>query len=149
MTVPGMNLLRMASTIILKQPIKYYRALGRILNSIGEDVTQYAPYKTIYGSWQPVPRRLYEQFGLDFQKDYFMLYTSNNVIDVGRDVSGDQVSFRGQRYQCESNNEWYQLDGWSGILCVHIGDDIADMTVWGFGRFNRNFGNGNFLGTET
>lgn len=149
MPIPGQNLLNMALTVIAKQPMRYYRALGRTLNSVGQDITQYAPVQTIYGSWQPVPRRLYEQFGLDLQKDYFTLYTSNNVIDITRDVSGDQVAFNGQRYQCESNNEWFQLDGWNGILCVHIGEDTADPTMWGFGVYNKNFGNGNFLGQET
>jgi hypothetical protein len=146
--IPGQNLLNMALTVIAKQAIRYYHALGRTQNSIGQDITQYAPVKIIYGSWQPVPRHLYEQFGLDFQKDYFVLYTSNNVIDVQRDVSGDQVSFNGQRYQCESNTEWFQLDGWNGILCVHVGVDTGDRTAWGFGRNNQNFGNGNFVGQE-
>lgn len=148
MPIPGQNLLNMALTVIAKQPMRYYRALGRTLNSVGQDITQYAPVQTIYGSWQPVPRRLYEQFGLDLQKDYFILYTSNNVIDITRDVSGDQLAFDGQRYQCESNTEWFHLDGWNGILCVHLGDDTASTTVWGLGIYNQNFGNGNFAGQE-
>lgn len=144
--IPGQDLLNMALTVIAKQPMLYYHALGRIQNSIGQDITQYGQSVTIYGSWQPVPRSLYEQFGLDFQKDYFRLYTSNNVIDVGRDVSGDQVVFNGERYQCESNTKWFELDGWNGILCVHVGENTASTTTWGFGSHNQNFGHGNFLG---
>jgi hypothetical protein len=119
--IPGQNLLNMALTIIHKQEIQYYQFDSRSLNDIGQEVTVYKSAVTIVGSWQPVPRHLYMQFGLDLQKDYFTFYTSNDVLDVTRDVSGDQVSFQGRRYQCESNNDWYKLDGWKGILCVFNG----------------------------
>lgn len=151
--IPGQNILNMALSVIAKQQVTYYRFAGRALNSIGQDITTYNSPIFVVGSWQPVPRTLYYQYGLDLQKDYFTFYTSNNVIDVGRDVSGDQIAFNGQRYQCESNNDWFQLDGWKGILCVHIGNDIADSAVWGFGSVPPNtyvnFGNGNFIGQET
>ena len=153
MPIPGQNLLNMALTVIAKQPLTYYQFTGRTQNSVGQDITTYLHGRIIYGSWQPVPRHLYEQFGLDWNRDYFVLYTSNNTIDVSRNVSGDQVAFNGQRYQCESNNEWFNLDGWNGIICVHIGDDTADTRIWGFGSKSTpnsyvNFGNGNFMSEE-
>jgi hypothetical protein len=58
---------------------------------------------------------------LDLQKDYFTFYLSNNILDIQRDISGDQVSFMGKRFQVESSNDWYQLDGWKGMLCVDLG----------------------------
>lgn len=149
MPIPGQNLLNMSLTVIAKQGVRYYEFAARTLNSVGQYITTYNPVRVIYGSWQPVPRRLYEQLGLDWQKDYFVLYTSTNTLDVTRNVSGDQISFNGQRYQCESNTEWFQLDGWNGILCVHLGDDTADTSVWGFGSFNKNFGHGNFMSRGT
>jgi hypothetical protein len=118
--IPGSNLLNMALTIIAKQTIQYYKFLSRSENSIGQDVTVYDTAVNIVGSWQPVPRNLYQVYGLDLQKDYFTFYTSNDLLDISRDVSGDQVAFNGVRYQCESNTDWYQLDGWKGILCVGI-----------------------------
>jgi hypothetical protein len=148
--IPGQNLLNMALSIIARQSLNYYRFSGRTLNSIGQDVTIYDTPVILVGSWQPVPRQLYQAYGLDLQKDYFTFYSSNNILDVTRDVSGDQIAFNGQRYQCESNNDWFQLDGWKGVLCVHIGPDVSDAKVWGFGstppNIYVNFGNGNFLG---
>jgi len=126
MTIPGQNILNMALQIIQEQIIQYYQYESRSLNSIGQDVTVYAAPVNIVGSWQPVPRKLYLAYGLDLQKDYFTFYTSNNILDITRDVSGDQVSFRGRRYQVESDNDWYQLDGWKGILCVDLGPDEDD-----------------------
>ena len=66
------------------------------------------------------------QYGLDLQKDYYTFYTSNDVLDIQRDVSGDQLIFNGKRYQVESNNDWYPMDGWKGIICVYIKDDAGD-----------------------
>lgn len=154
--IPGINLLNMALTLIAKQTITYYQFAGRSQNSIGQDVTTYNKPISIVGSFQPVPRSLYQQYGLDLQKDYYTFYTSNDMIDVGRDVSGDQIAFRGQRFQCESDNAWFQMDGWVGVICVHIGLDNADPVIWGFNsgslgnRTNTylNFGNGNFLRPE-
>lgn len=150
--IPGQNLLNMALTVIAKQTITYYRFASRALNDIGQDVTTYQDPIFIVGSFQPVPRTLYEQYGLDLQKDYFTFYTSTDNYDVRRNVSGDQIAFNGDRYQCESNNEWFALDGWNGILCVKIGEDTpaSESVVWGFNSptdnsTNVNFGHGNFL----
>ena len=120
--IPGQNILKMASQLIVFQTIQYYQYESRALNDVGQDVTTYLAVVNIIGSWQPVPRNLYPIYGLDLQKDYFTFYTSNNLLDVTRDVSGDQLAFQGRRYQVESNNDWFQLDGWKGILCVDLGD---------------------------
>ena len=123
--VPGINLLNIASRIIVFQTIQYFQYVSRAVNVIGQDVTTYATVVNIVGSWQPVPRKLYEIYGLDLQKDYFTFYTSNNLLDITRDVSGDQIAFRGRRFQVESGNDWFQLDGWKGVLCVDLGPDNA------------------------
>lgn len=119
--IPGINLLNMALTIIAKQTLAYYQFVSRGLNAVGQDITVYASPINLVGSWQPVPRNLYEVYGLDLQKDYFTFYSSNNILDIQRDISGDQVVFMGKRYQVESSNDWYQLDGWKGMLCVDLG----------------------------
>jgi hypothetical protein len=149
--IPGANVLNMAFRIISQESVVYYRDLGRIPNAIGQDITQYDIGTKMSGSFQPVPRNLYTVYGLDFQKSYYTFYTSNNLMDVKRDISGDQISFNGQRYQCESANDWFMIDGWKGVLCIQIGNDNADQQVWGFNSKTNhnsylNFGNGNFLG---
>lgn len=119
--IPGMNLLNMALTVIQQQTVQYYKFLNRRLNGVGQWTAVYEDVVNVVGSWQPVPRNLYMQYGLDLQKDYFTFYTSNNLLDLQRDVSGDQVEFNGRRYQVESANDWYQLDGWKGVLCCYQG----------------------------
>lgn len=149
--VPGQNLLTMALTLIAKQFLSYYQAGVRFQNSVGQWVTPFEPGIQMTGSWQPVPRSLMIHYGLDLQKDYYTFYTPNDVLDLDRNITADQVAFNGQRFQVESANDWYEIDGWKGFLCIHIGPDTQQQAVFGFGpasNGNFNFGNGNFLGTD-
>ena len=150
MTTPGSNLLNQALTVIARQQVVYYKMTGRTLNDVGQDVTSYALGTTLRGSFQPVPRNLYPIYGLDLQKTYYTFYVPSNVLDIGRDVSGDQIAFNDDRFQCESNNDWFSIDGWKGILCVRIGIDGGDLRLFGFNTLPssnsyKNFERGNFL----
>jgi hypothetical protein len=120
MTTPGSNLLKQALTVINPQFITYYKAASRTVNTIGQYVTTYASGLLVRGSFQAVPRRLYMAYGLDLQKSYYTFYTLNDMIDVVRDVSNDQLVYNGLRYQVESNNDWFAQDGWKGVLCCYI-----------------------------
>ena len=151
--IPGQDLLAMALTMIAAQDLTYYQASSRTLNSLGQFVTTFSRGILMTGSWQPVPRQLYMQYGLDLQKDYYTFYTCNNVIDLDRNITADQVAFDGQLFQVESANDWYKLDGWKGVLCIHIGPDTQQTNIFGFGtkpatNDYMNFGNGNFLGSD-
>lgn len=151
--IPGQNLLNMAFRVIAQQSLVYYHYLGRTQNSVGQDVSQYREGRKIIGSFQPIPRILYQQLGLDLQKDYWMFYTSNNLQDIGRNISGDQIAFNGNRYQCESDNDWYPIDGWKGSLFVHVGIDTASTNIFGFNEkpalnTNKNFDSSNYLGGD-
>ena len=120
MTTPGSNLLKQALTVIAPQSILYYAQNGRTLNSVGQWVTTYALPALVLGSFQPVPKNLYEVYGLDLQKTYATFYTLSDVIDIHRDTSNDQIVYNSQTYQCESNNDWFAQDGWKGVLCCLI-----------------------------
>lgn len=135
MNIPGQDLLEDALSIIESQSIIYYKASSRVLNDVGQYVTTYAPGTNIYGSFQPVPKNLYQQYGLDLQKTYYTFYTSNDIIDVQRDVSNDQIVFNGTRFNCESNNDWYAMDRWKGILCC-LNQSPSDM-IFDEGKFTR------------
>lgn len=120
MAVPGSNLLSRAFKLISRQEITYYSFLSRSANAIGLLNATYDDPVTLYGSVQPVARRLYEQYGLDLQKNYFTIFVEQNTIDVRRDVSGDYAIFDGMKLQCESITAWYSLDGWVQILSVQV-----------------------------
>lgn len=126
MPIPGSNLLKKALGVIGSQTLSYYKASGRSLNSIGQDVTTYALPVSVKGSFQPVPKALYAQFGLDFTKDYFNFFVSKDLVDITRDVSNDLLVFNSVVYQCESATKWYQIDGWLQMLCCASGEPIPN-----------------------
>ena len=148
--IPGSNILKMAFHIIAKEHIQYYQFVDRKLNNVGQYLTEFAPAVCIKGSFQPVPRSLYETLGLDFQKEYFNFYTSKDLFGTERDVTGDQIWFQGQRFQCESTTAWHGIDGWVAVLCVVIENIDIAQPIFGFDVIPpvsnyQNFVNGNFV----
>lgn len=122
--IPGSNILNMAFGLIARTTVTYYKYASRTLNAVGQDITTYDAPVQIAGSWQAVPRKLYAEMNLDLQKSYFTFYISSGILEVDRDVSGDQIGFNGRRYQVQSTTDWLNIDGWrGGIMCVDVGVD--------------------------
>ena len=121
MTLLG-NLLNQAFSAIPKQSFSYYAFTGRTTNDVGYDIATYASPLTVFGSVQAIPREKYEFMGLDFQKKYINIYISKEIIDIDRDVSGDQFFVLGRRFQALSKTWWFNIDGWVAVLCVEVSD---------------------------
>lgn len=118
--IPGSNLLKQALRVIAPSTVTYNRFLARVLNSIGLYENTYEAPVQIKGSFQPVPRQMYAEFGLNLEKRYALFYTLSNMITIERDKSNDTIIFAGITYQCEANSEWYQIDGWNATLISAI-----------------------------
>lgn len=119
MTLLG-NVLNQAFNAIPKQAFTYYAFTARVTNDVGYDVAAYAPAVTLCGSIQAIPRSAYQNMGLDFQKNYVNVYVSKAMLDIDRDVSGDQIAYGGKRFQCVSATDWQPMDGWLAMLCVEV-----------------------------
>lgn len=121
MIVPGSNLLRQALGLIGSQSVEYYAYVDRVTSSTGRDVTEYAAAVTVTeGSVQAVPRNRYASLGLDFSRNYVTWFVPQNVLGLGRDVSGDQIGFNSRRYDIETMTSWFAQDGWVECLCVEM-----------------------------
>lgn len=118
MRVPGSNLLNMATRVIAKQTVSYKAFVSRSTNENGTDIAVYATAVDITGSLQPVPRNRYADMGLDFNKDYFNFFCSEQLLDLQRDVTGDIFTFAGFTYKVESLTPWFNIDGWVQALAV-------------------------------
>lgn len=121
MIVPGSNLLKMAQTVIRAQTVQYRAFVSRLPNSVGLIETTFAAAVPVKGNFQPVPRTMYEHLGLDYTKNYAMLYSTELMQDVTRDRTGDQFDFGGVVWQIESANNWHAVDGWNGLLAIEVG----------------------------
>ena len=114
------NLLEDALDVVGRQAMTYYPYSTRSKNSAGIMNATYSAGQAVEGSIQPVPRQMYEKLNLDWSKYYATIFVSKNVIDIARDVSGDQFAYAGRRYQAESRTDWFAQDGWDAILCIQI-----------------------------
>ena len=117
----GRQMLALAQSAIGSQTVELFRFVSRGPNAAGDLVANYAEPEAIRCNFQPVPQQLYAQYGLDFQKSYRTLVTREPVGDIHRGKDGDQVTFFGRRYNCESNTEWQETDQYTIVLCVDVG----------------------------
>ncbi len=120
MSVPGINLLGLALSVIGQQTVTVYKFLNRATNAAGLDVPAYAAGVAVQGSVQPIPQRNYEALGLDMLQTYVMFYTPYALIAVARDGSGDRFVYGGLHYLCESKTDWRQQDGWNAVIAVNV-----------------------------
>lgn len=120
MRVPGSNLLNAAFRLIARQSFNYSVFTGRTPQPNGQYVSNYKSAICITGSAQPVPRDMYEQDGLDFQKSYFNFFIERKTLDVTRDVAGDLIQFQGLYYNAISRTPWYGVDGWDQLMAVEV-----------------------------
>lgn len=127
--VPGSNLLDDATMVINTIEIQYMAFTSRVTNAVGQWVTTYGASVPVQASIQAVPRNIYQQLGLDLQKQYINVFASLAVTDLDRDVTGDRfVLPDGRLYQIQSQSDWYGIDGgWQGsvgwvgpLLCVAV-----------------------------
>lgn len=122
--IPGSNVLSQAFTVISQQTVIYYAFTGRTINAIGQNISSYADPISVKGSFQPVSRNLYQQYGLDLQKSYYNFFVERAVLDLGRDGSPDLVAFNNVVYQVESKVDWFPDDFWDCALLSAIGSSI-------------------------
>ena len=76
MSIPGGNIMAMASRAIAQQSFVYFPYVTRTLMGNGLWSATYAAGQPMSGSAQPVPRNLYANQGLDFQRLYYNFLSS-------------------------------------------------------------------------
>lgn len=119
--IPGANLFRAATRIIATSTIQYLKANGRTQNSARQFIASFDAPEPLQASVQAVSRNKYQQLGLDFQKRYIKIFAAQDIIDLGRDTSGDRIIFNGRLYELNSETDWFVVDGWASCLAADVG----------------------------
>jgi hypothetical protein len=119
--IPGINLLNIALGAIQPQQITWFKFLGNNENELGQDIPSFDAGTPILGSFQPVDARTVQQLGLDIQKSYHNLATSNPVESLKRDNSPDYIVFMGRKHQVAGETNWMAQDGWKWLMFVDVG----------------------------
>ena len=121
--IPGSNLLKQAHRLIRPSEITYYRQNGRTTNAIGLDVANYDTGVCIRASVQPVNRKHYQRMGLEYNKIYINVFSIQDVNDLARGRSGDQIAWNGKRFEVMGQSDWSAVDNWNGFLAVEVSNE--------------------------
>lgn len=126
---PGNNLLEDAFAAIDPIEIQYLKYRSRTLSEAGVWITGYESPVPVEASVQAVNRSRYTFMGLDFNKNYCMLFLSLDVLDLQRDSAPDRFILPDDRmYQVVSETDWFGEDGawatgvngWTSVLVVRL-----------------------------
>lgn len=112
------NLLEIALGVIPGENFIYRRFLGTVENEIGLNVPQFAEPIEVTGSIQGVELDVYSQLGLDFQKNYRLVYASIDMKGIEEQEIPDRLEFYGLTWSVVKIVPWVKYNGWNGVLVV-------------------------------
>lgn len=122
MNIPGANLLGIAMRVIRPQTLQLRAFVSRQENEAGDTIPVFAAPVDISGSMQPVDKKMYQELGLNLNKNYSTLWVFGSVQPTARDHNGDLVIFpsNGATWQCESDRNWSDVGEYRKVLCVEV-----------------------------
>lgn len=113
------NLLNQALSIIPKQKFTYCKYKSNTINEYGLKVDVYEEGIEFEGSVQAVDSKMYQQFGLDFSKEYIQIFSSLNIQNVNQhQESPDKIVWNDKNYLVVNCSDWFKQDGWTNIIAV-------------------------------
>lgn len=118
----GFNVLNMALGAIGTTTVTWKSYKGRSKNGMGQFISSYADPTPIVGSWQPVDARTIYNLGLDATAHYQNFYTSHPIDGINRGSGSDRIEYGGKAYDVVGGADWYDQNGWRGIMCVYVGE---------------------------
>lgn len=116
------NLFLMATSVIPPETIQYMHFTGEEVNSIGLSIPTYTQPIKIKASVQPVGDDFYKALGLDFQKEYYYVYSNQRMYGVNEQAQPDRLTFHGYNWTVHKNCHWDEYNGWGYVMVVK--DDV-------------------------
>lgn len=121
------NLLQKALNLIPPVSFEYEQFIGEQANEMAIMVPTYAEPVTIKGSVQSPENSLYEQLGLSLDKNYKIFYGSAAIKGNETRPQPDRFIYDGKTYETVKNSDWFNYDGWCGVLAVEIKRDRNEL----------------------
>lgn len=112
----------MSATAILgcNKQFEFYKYTGSKLDEMGRDVPDFAEPVIYTGSIQPVPNRMYEQLGLDLNKNYKTVYSPELMQSIAENIQPDRIVYNSKTFQIIDDKDWYETNGYTKIIMVEI-----------------------------
>lgn len=105
------------STLVYKKFSENKRALNGML------IPSYnAPITISNASIQPLPTKIYQMMGLDFQRDYRRIFVPTSAVSLDGQLSADIFEFDNRTWHAIGNTVWHSYDGWNELIVV--GDKV-------------------------
>ncbi len=112
----------MAATAVLgcNKTFEYYdyEQSETIINEMGVEVPvepQPIPY---IGSIQPVSNKMYEQLGLDLNKNYKVVYCPQLLQSIAEKEIPGRIKYNGGTYDIIENKNWWETNGFTKcVIC--------------------------------
>lgn len=119
----------MAATAILgcNKRFQYFKYLRTEIDDMGRDVPAFDNPKPYTGSVQPVPNRLYEQLGLDLDKNYKIIYSPQLMKSLAEEIQPDRIVYENRTFEIVENKNWYETNGYTKILMVELKELREDV----------------------
>lgn len=117
------NLLLTALAVIPPEPIKYEKWVSNTVNSIGYDVSTYAEAVDTIASIQThISEKMYQAFGLDFNRNYCLVNIPAEVVGVSEQMTPDRLTFHGRKWIVVKGNNWHAYNGWCKVIVIEEKD---------------------------
>ena len=112
----------MAATDILgcNQPFQFLKYKGATIDPMGRDVPEFEDAVALTGSLQPVSNKMYEQLGLDLNKNYIVIYCPALMQSVAQKPQPDRIVFQNRTYELVEDKDWYVSNGWTRAIAVEL-----------------------------
>ena len=112
------NILNVAMNVIGSQDVGYQKWIGKEVSADGIEVKTYAPVVTVRGAAQAVTSKVMQQLKLDVNRHYRKFYLPIAVLDLQAPNRADRIVFEGFVWAIIDMNNWYNYNGWVGIVAV-------------------------------
>lgn len=112
----------MAATAVLgcNKTFQYYRYRETIVDDMGRDIPQYADPKPVTGSIQAVSNKMYEQLGLDLDKNYKIIYSPELIQSIAEKIQPDRIVYDNRTFEVVEDKDWYETNGYTRVLAVEL-----------------------------
>lgn len=117
------NLLNKALKLIPPEQYQYLQFISQEPNEMGIMTATYKDPEIILGSVQSPENSLYQQMGLDLDKNYKIFYGAISIKGNEENPQPDRFIYDGKTYETVKNSDWFIYDRWCGVLAVELKRD--------------------------
>lgn len=121
----------MAATDILgcNKTFTFLKYLENSIDPMGRDVPSFADPITYTGSIQAVSNKMYEQLGLDLNKNYKIVFCPALMQSLAENIQPDRIIYNNRTFELVENKNWYETNGWTKVLMVELKNERESAAI--------------------